>query len=161
LEPVALSSVIRAMTRLRHFLDKAVRRPATAVNRARKRLRKASGKPRSGAHAIALTREGKVILVRLRYARGWRLPGGGRSADESVVEGALREVREEIGMIRHGHVRPLPDIDPALVLVADVSYAPHRWSWEIEQVIEADLDDLPAGMSQRAGRWLKAYRELG
>ena len=32
-----------------------------------------------GAHAVALTPEGTVVLVRLWYAPGWRLPGGGRS----------------------------------------------------------------------------------
>ena len=36
-------------------------------------------RPRTfGAHALALTPARKVILVRLRYAPGWRLPGGGR-----------------------------------------------------------------------------------
>ena len=149
------------MTRLRRFLDSAVRRPATAVNRARKRLRKARGTARSGAHAIALSPSGKVILVKLRYARGWRLPGGGRSPAESVVEGALREAREEIGMTAHGAIRPLPHIDPALILVEDVTYSPHRWSWEVERVIEAELHALPPDMSPRAGRWLKAYREHG
>ncbi len=147
------------MKRLRRLLDKAVRRPATAMNRAHKRLRKVRGTARSGAHAIALSPDGKVILVKLRYARGWRLPGGGRSPAESIIESALREAREEIGMTGHGAVRALDRIDPALVLVEDVTYSPQRWSWEIEQVIEADLDALPPGMSPRAGRWLKAFSE--
>ena len=147
------------MTRLRRLLDKAVRRPATAVNRARKRLRKARGKARLGAHAIALSPGGKVILVKLRYARGWRLPGGGRSPAESVIDGALREAREEIGLTAHGAIRPLPHIDPSLVLIEDVAYEPHLWSWEIERVIEAELDALPPDMSPRAGRWLKAFSE--
>ena len=160
MEPVGLSEVIRRMTRLRRLLDTAVRRPATAVNRARKRLRKARGKTRSGAHAIALSPAGKVILVKLRYAKGWRLPGGGRSASESVIDGALREAREEIGMTGHGAVRPLPDIDPSLVVVEDVVYTAHRWSWEVERVIESDLGALPDDVSPRAGRWLAAYRKL-
>ena len=147
------------MTRLRRFADIALRPIATAMNRARKKLRKARRAPRIGAHAIALTPEGRVILVKLRYAKGWRLPGGGRSGEETVIEGALRELGEEIGMTSHGPVRPLCDIDPSLVLVEGVTYAPHRWSWEIEQVIEADLDPLPKDMSPRAGRWLRAWRE--
>ena len=57
-------------------------------------------------------------------------------------------------MTAHAAARALADIDPALVLVEGVAYAPARWSWEIEQVIEADLDSLPAGMSPRARRWL-------
>ena len=37
-------------------------------------------RPRTfGAHALALTPERKLILVKLRYASGWRLPGGGRA----------------------------------------------------------------------------------
>src|SRR4051812_909246 len=63
-------------------------------------------RPRTfGAHALALTPEGKIILVKLRYARGWRLPGGGRSADEDPRHAVLRELREEIGMTAHGRVR--------------------------------------------------------
>ena len=33
-------------------------------------------RPRTyGAHALALTPERKIVLVKLRYAAGWRLPG--------------------------------------------------------------------------------------
>ena len=145
------------MTRLRRLLDRAIRPLATAANRARKKARKARNSPRIGAHAVALTPAGRVILVRLRYARGWRLPGGGRASKESVIDGALRELAEETGMTGHGAVRPLADIDPALILVEDVTYVPHRWSWEIEQVREAALDELPGDMSRRAARWLAAF----
>ena len=145
------------MTRPRRLLDRVIRPLATAANRARKTLRKARNAPRRGAHAIALTPAGRVILVKLRYAKGWRLPGGGRSGEESVIDGALRELAEETGMTGHGAVRPLAGIDPALILVEDVTYVPHRWSWEIEQVHEAPLDQLPGGMSKRAARWIAAY----
>ena len=147
------------MTRLRRLADGAIRPLATVANRARKKLRKARRAPRIGAHAIALTPGGHVILVKLRYAKGWRLPGGGRSGEESVIDGALRELAEEIGMTGHGAVRGLAGIDPALILVEDVIYAPNRWSWEIEQVREAALDRLPSDMSKRAGRWLAAFRD--
>ena len=46
-----------------------------------------------------------MILVKLRYAPGWRLPGGGRADDEDPCEAALRELREEIGMTAHGKAR--------------------------------------------------------
>ena len=56
-------------------------------------------RPRTfGAHALAFTPEGRIILVRLRYAPGWRLPGGGRSEREDPKHAVLRELREEIGM---------------------------------------------------------------
>jgi 8-oxo-dGTP pyrophosphatase MutT (NUDIX family) len=123
-------------------------------------------RPRTfGAHALAFTPEGKVILVRLRYARGWRLPGGGRGADEDPSDAVLRELREEIGMTSHGEVRLAGELEErpdfkrdlaSLLVVRDVVYRPPRWSWEIEAIAEAALDDLPAGLSPRAARWLEA-----
>ena len=115
-----------------------------------------AGKRRPGAHAIALTPAGRVILVRLRYARGWRLPGGGRSSGEPLEQAVLRELREEIGMTGHGALRPLADIDPALLLVEDVVFRPRRWSWEVEQVVEADPRALPHDLSPLAADWIAA-----
>jgi 8-oxo-dGTP pyrophosphatase MutT (NUDIX family) len=125
-------------------------------------------RPRTfGAHALALTPARKVILVKLRYAPGWRLPGGGRSEDEDPREAVLRELREEIGMTEHGTVRLAAELDENadfkrdlafLFIVEDVAYQPRRWSWEIERVTEAALDDLPEDMSPRAERWLTAVR---
>ena len=126
-------------------------------------------RPRTfGAHALAFTRERKVILVRLRYARGWRLPGGGRSEDEDPRDAVLRELREEIGMTEHGRVRRAGDLEEktdfkrdlaSLLIVEDVTYQPPRWSWEVEQIIERPLDDLPAGMASVAANWIEAVRD--
>lgn len=121
-----------------------------------------------GAHAIALTPERKLILVLLRYARGWRPPGGGRRRDEEPREAGLRELREEIGMTAHGRVRLACELDrriayrrdlQSLLIVEDVLYTPPRWSWEVERIIEAPIDDLPAGMSPVAQVWIDAVRE--
>ena len=124
-------------------------------------------RPRTfGAHALALTPERKVILVRLRYAPGWRLPGGGRDAAENPRDAVLRELREEIGMVGHGAVRLACELDEnsdfkrdlaALLVVEDVRYEP-RWSWEVERVAEAALDALPEDMSPRAVCWIDALR---
>ena len=126
-------------------------------------------RPRTfGAHALALTRERKVILVRLRYARGWRLPGGGRSEDEDPRDAVLRELREEIGMTGHGRVRRAGDLEEitdfkrdlaSLLIVEDVRYRPPRWSWEVEQIIERSLDDLPTDMASVAANWIDAVRD--
>ncbi|HEX6660253.1 MAG TPA: NUDIX domain-containing protein [Sphingomicrobium sp.] len=123
-------------------------------------------RPRTfGAHALALTPAGKAILVRLRYAPGWRLPGGGRAEDEDPRDAVLRELREEIGMTAHGEVRLAAELEEhpdfkrdlaSLLVVRDVRYRPHRWSWEIEAIIEAPLDALPADLSPRAAAWLEA-----
>lgn len=92
-----------------------------------------------GVHAIALTPERRIILVRLRYAQGWRLPGGGRKQNEDPRDAVLRELREEIGMTAHGEVRGAG----ALWLVESVGYRPRKWSWEVEEIAEASIDHLP------------------
>lgn len=122
-----------------------------------------------GAHAIALTPEGKLILVKLRYATGWRVPGGGRSEHEDPLDAALRELREEIGMISHGEVRRARDFEEptdckrdtaSLVIVRDVRYRPSRWNWEVEQILEADPKFLPSDLVPLSARWIEDLRPL-
>ena len=122
-------------------------------------------RPRTfGAHAIALTPEGSLILVKLWYAPHWRLPGGGRSADEPPSDAAIRELKEEIGMTSHGAVEVAGDFEEltdykrdlsSLVIVHDVRFKPKRWSWEVERIDVFSLDELPADLSPQARRWLK------
>jgi 8-oxo-dGTP pyrophosphatase MutT (NUDIX family) len=126
-------------------------------------------RPRTfGAHALALTPEKKVILVRLRYAPGWRLPGGGRSEKEDPRDAVLRELREEIGMTGHGEVQLAAELEEdtdfkrdlaSLLVVRDVRYTPRKWSWEIESIMETSLDDLPPHLSPRMAAWLGALRK--
>lgn len=52
-----------------------------------------------GAAAVILDVQGRVLLVKHGYGRlNWELPGGGSEAGESIVETAVREVREETGL---------------------------------------------------------------
>ena len=121
----------------------------TALNVLRRLIWALTGGGRGGVHAVPLTAHGTVVLVRLRYARGWRLPGGGRKRGEAPVDGMLRELREEIGLVGHGAIERLDDISldlnpgdrSALFLVRDVVYQPRR-SLEIEEVREFDPADL-------------------
>jgi 8-oxo-dGTP pyrophosphatase MutT (NUDIX family) len=126
-------------------------------------------RPRTfGAHAIALTPDRNLVLVRLRYAPGWRIPGGGRRSHEDARDAAIRELREEIGMTAHGRVRRGCELEEAvdfkrdlaaIVIVDDVRYRPHRWSWEVEQVGEFPIDDLPPQTSAPTRRWIAALRD--
>lgn len=108
-----------------------------------------------GVHAVPLTPGGRVVLVRLTYAPGWRLPGGGQKKSETAVEGMLRELREEIGLVAHGAIERLADIRPgglpgdrsALFLIRDVEYRP-RQSLEVEEVGEFDMADLPENLTR-------------
>ena len=125
-------------------------------------------RPRTyGAHAFALTPGRKLILVKLRYAPGWRLPGGGREAGEDAAAAALRELREEIGMVSHGKVRVAAELEQrpdgrrdfvSLIIVEEVRYLAPRWSWEVERITEAPLDALPDNLAPVAREWINTLR---
>ena len=121
-----------------------------------------------GAHAIALTPQGRLVLVKLWYARGWRLPGGGRDESELATNAALRELREEIGMTSYRSAQPVCELEErvdfrrdlaSLVIVRDVEYRPKRWSWEVEAVRDVALEDLPSDLSPQTRRWLQTVGE--
>ncbi len=137
----------------------------TFLHGLRRALWKVTGPGRPGVHALPLTEGGKVVLVLLTYAPGWRLPGGGRGRKESPEAAMLRELREEIGLVAHGRIERLQDFRPestsaadrsAFFLVRDVVYRPRR-SLEIEAVREFDPrrlpDDISPWTAQIVERW--------
>jgi 8-oxo-dGTP pyrophosphatase MutT (NUDIX family) len=104
-----------------------------------------------GVHAVALTPAGEVVLVRLSYAKGWRLPGGGVKRGEAPDAAMLRELREEIGLIAWKTLRHVEDFAhrpdfrhgiSSLFLIEGVEYAP-RQSLEIEETRAFPPDALP------------------
>jgi 8-oxo-dGTP pyrophosphatase MutT (NUDIX family) len=125
-------------------------------------------RPRTfGAHTLALTPERKLVLVKLRYAADWRVPGGGRERGETAEDAALRELREEIGMTAHGRVRLAGELEEAVsykrdlasvLIVEDVRYQPHRWSWEVERIGEFEIDRLPSDTAESTRRWIELLR---
>jgi 8-oxo-dGTP pyrophosphatase MutT (NUDIX family) len=115
-----------------------------------------------GVHGIPITSDGKIVLVKLSYAHGWRLPGGGQRAGEDPAIAMLRELREEIGLTGHGSVELVtgfshrPDHrrgEASLFVVRGVHYRP-RWSLEVSKVGEFHLDALPADTAKITHRLL-------
>ena len=61
-------------------------------------------------------------------------------------------------MTSHGDIQLACELDEttdfkrdlaSLLIVRDVRYSPPRWSWEVEAIMEAGSDDLPADLSPR------------
>jgi ADP-ribose pyrophosphatase YjhB (NUDIX family) len=136
------------------LFDAILRTLLTAGSRLfRRRLREGPG-----VHAVGLTPEGRIVLVKLRYAPGWRLPGGGMREGEDARTAALRELEEEIGMTGHGSVEEANVAGDPLIVVRGVRYLPRRWSLEVEDIMEATADTLPADLAPIAAHWLAALR---
>lgn len=58
-------------------------------------------RPRTlGVRALVVDPRGRIALVRHTYADHWYLPGGGVKRGEGAEAGILRELAEEIGLIR-------------------------------------------------------------
>jgi 8-oxo-dGTP pyrophosphatase MutT (NUDIX family) len=53
-----------------------------------------------GVHALIVDADGKVLLARHSYMKGWSLPGGGVGRGEPPLNALFRELREEIGSVR-------------------------------------------------------------
>lgn len=139
------------------FLLRAV---LTGLNQIRRAFWSATGRRGRGVLAVPLTPERRVVLVRLTYAPGWHLPGGGVGRGEELEAAALRELTEEIGMTDHGEVGPLDEGGASPVfLVRDVVYAPRR-TYEIEEVGEFAPEALPPGAIRSARRGVAAALAL-
>lgn len=51
-----------------------------------------------GVRVLAVDDEGRVLLVRHTYVKGWHFPGGGVERGETAVAAATRELMEEGGV---------------------------------------------------------------
>ena len=119
-----------------------------------------TGEP-AGVHAIPVTPEGRLVLVRLTYARGWRLPGGGHKKGEEARAAMLRELREEIGLTGHGAIEEVAAYrlgedgeTGSLFVVRDVTYAASP-NFEVAEVKEFDPQALPVDVAPRWRPWLR------
>ncbi len=51
-----------------------------------------------GTRVLATDDQGRVLLVKHSYVKGWHMPGGGVEHGEAVAEAAMRELAEEGGV---------------------------------------------------------------
>ena len=52
-----------------------------------------------GARVAVFDENARVLLVQHTYSPGWILPGGGVEKGETLAKAALREIREEAGIV--------------------------------------------------------------
>jgi 8-oxo-dGTP pyrophosphatase MutT (NUDIX family) len=151
------------MSRFASFAGRAVHAAVHAAYQLRRATWFVARPNTRGAHAVAFDTDGRLVLVRLSYARGWRLPGGGLKKGEGPQEAVLRELTEEIGMVSHGAVRKVTDFDhrpdfkrdlATLFMVEDVRYRP-SWNLEVKEVRAFAIDALPWDTSPSTLRLLK------
>lgn len=57
-------------------------------------------KKRMGAGALFLDEQGRLLLVNPTYKPQWEIPGGIVELDESPRQACIREVQEEIGLLK-------------------------------------------------------------
>ena len=121
-----------------------------------------------GVHAVPITPSGDLVLVKLSYARGWRLPGGGRKSNEDAERAIIRELQEEIGLEGYSGIQKVTEFEhrpdfrrsqSSLFVVRDVVYR-SRWSLEIKAVAEFDQGKLPMDTAPITRRLLAEARDL-
>ena len=117
-----------------------------------------------GVRILALDALDRVCLVRHTYVAGWHLPGGGVERGEHALEAAIKEAREEAGLIIQPHDLHLLSIhtnfayfkgDHVLLYRANAwTIAPIERAHEIAEHGFFPLTDLPLGTTASTHRRL-------
>jgi 8-oxo-dGTP pyrophosphatase MutT (NUDIX family) len=118
-----------------------------------------------GARAIMLNTAGHVLLVRHTYVGGWHLPGGGVDRGEASADALMRELQEEVCLVKSSppelfglYLRRAGRWSDhiALYVVRDVELQ-FRPNHEIAEIRFAELTALPDGTSEGTKRRLAEF----
>lgn len=129
-----------------------------------------------GAGTIFFNDDGHVLIVKPNYKEGWLLPGGSVDAFESPLQAAIRETREELGLV-------IPE--PELVCVSyrtsadlgeeSLQFIFHGGTLSVEEIASitlqeeeldeyrfvdpsSDGDELPSRLRRRLAHCVEAIR---
>lgn len=119
-----------------------------------------------GVRAIATDPDGRILLVEHTYLSGWWLPGGGVDRGETTPDAAVRELREEAGLIAtaaprlisvHSNEAFFPG-DHVLVFAVDAFTVGDRTSHgEIARIGWFATDSLPEGATRATRARIAEY----
>ena len=115
-----------------------------------------------GANALIVDRDGKVVLARHSYMAGLSLPGGGAKRGEPPCDAIMRELSEEIGVIRSDppeffglYTRRSGWATNVIVVYrlmnAEIEFRPN---FEVREIVLADPADPPTGATRGTRRRL-------
>jgi ADP-ribose pyrophosphatase YjhB (NUDIX family) len=111
-----------------------------------------------GVRAIVEDKQGRVLLVRHTYVKGWYFPGGGVETGQTMEQALAMELREEVEIWKMGEVELL-----GIYLNRHISKRDHvalyrvrNWgeqgifqsNREIAEIGFFPLDDLPPGTTK-------------
>jgi 8-oxo-dGTP pyrophosphatase MutT (NUDIX family) len=120
-----------------------------------------------GVQVLIIDPENRVLLVKHTYSYGWHFPGGGVERGETIAQAAMREAREEAGIVASDYKliglfsqeAAFSGDHVALFVVRDFT----RISWQPDGEIEAAqfyaLTDLPTDITEASRRRLDEFIE--
>lgn len=83
---------------------------------------------------VAVWQGGEILLLRSSYRQGWSLPGGGIARGETARDAALRELREEIGLV----------VEPAALREAQTAELEWEYRSDHTTIFEITMAEAPA-----------------
>jgi 8-oxo-dGTP pyrophosphatase MutT (NUDIX family) len=116
-----------------------------------------------GVRVVPIAVDGRIGLVRHTYLPGWYLPGGGVDPGETALDGALRELREELAVSPretpelfglYANFREFPDNHVALYVARDLDPVDRVPDAEIAEVAWFPRAAIPAEATDATRRRL-------